>query len=183
MLPIEARAVIRHLLSEKTNGILDSSNPLYKTFTKNQDEIREHFANSGLDLVFDEYYGIVFTKNLEGDELPQLIIPRKISVFNTAVLLVLREYFQDKTNRGESKVYIDIETIAEQVKVLTIAENSEKLYRNAIEKSVKKFVGLKILTTVKGDNERFIITPIVRHVLDAERLDEIKSGLLKLAYE
>jgi len=42
---------------------------------------------------------------------------------------------------------------------------------------------LKILTTVKGDNERFIITPIVRHVLDAERLDEIKSGLLKLAYE
>ena len=173
MLPIEARAVIRHLLSEKTNGILDSNNPLYKTFIKNQDEIREHFANSGLDLVFDEYY----------DELPQLIIPRKISVFNTAVLLVLREYFQDKTNRGESKVYIDIETIAEQVKVLTIAENSEKLYRNAIEKSVKKFVDLKILTTVKGDNERFIITPIVRHVLDAERLDEIKSGLLKLAYE
>ena len=64
MLPIEARAVIRHLLSEKTNGILDSNNPLYKTFIKNQDEIREHFANSGLDLVFDEYYGIVFTKNL-----------------------------------------------------------------------------------------------------------------------
>ena len=79
MLPIEARAVIRHLLSEKTNGILDSNNPLYKTFIKNQDEICEHFANSGLDLVFDEYYGIVFTKNLEGDELPQLIIPRKIS--------------------------------------------------------------------------------------------------------
>ena len=96
---------------------------------------------------------------------------------------MLREYFQDKTNRGESKVYIDIETIAEQVKILTIAENSEKLYRNAIEKSVKKFVDLKILTTVKGDNERFMITPIVRHVLDAERLDEIKSGLLKLAYE
>ena len=48
---------------------------------------------------------------------------------------------------------------------------------------LKKFVDLKILTTVKGDNERFIITPIVRHVLDAERLDEIKSGLLKLAYE
>lgn len=152
MLPIEARAVIRHLLSEKTNGILDSSNPLYKTFTKNQDEIREHFANSGLDLVFDEYYGIVFTKNLEGDELPQLIIPRKI------------ERIQDETG-------VELAFIGELIQV----KQEEQRWRGAIERAL----GDKTTMLVKPEGYKAVTNYLNKNHLGlnvrVEKISDVKD--------
>ena len=80
MLSKDVRMVINHFLQERSYGILDSNDPLYKTFLANRDEVSEYFANAGIELVVDEYYGIIFSQNLTDSELPNLISPRKISV-------------------------------------------------------------------------------------------------------
>ena len=64
MLSKDVRMVINHFLQERSYGILDSNDPLYKTFLANRDEVSEYFANAGIELVVDEYYGIIFHKIL-----------------------------------------------------------------------------------------------------------------------
>lgn len=180
MLSKDVRMVINHFLQERSYGILDSNDPLYKTFLANRDEVSEYFANAGIELVVDEYYGIIFSQNLTDNELPNLISPRKISVFDTALLIILREIFQEKTNRGDNLIMTDIQTLGEQLQVLVPAENSQRMYQDKLLKSITKFVERRILTPAKRDDERFIISPIVRHILSIEKLEEIKEGIEKL---
>ena len=180
MLSKDVRMVINHFLQERSYGILDSNDPLYKTFLANRDEVSEYFANAGIELVVDEYYGIIFSQNLTDSELPNLISPRKISIFDTALLIILREIFQEKTNRGDNLIMTDIQTLGEQLQVLVPSENSQRMYQDKLLKSITKFVERRILTPTKRDEERFIISPIVRHILSIEKLEEIKEGIEKL---
>ncbi|MEE9452521.1 MAG: DUF4194 domain-containing protein [Gammaproteobacteria bacterium] len=186
----------RALISLLRQGVILANQKLklFELICRYQSDIRQHLANVYLNLVLDEKAGVAFvatrdepedleTKALEEDEPVSLIIRRTLSLYDTLLLLVLRAHYQARETSGEQRIVIDVERIDSHLTPFLPLTNSTKTDRKKLNAALQKMVSKRILHSVRGSDDRFEITPIIRYVVSADFLDNMLNEYLQLAKE
>lgn len=187
ILAAEAR---RALVSLLRYGVILTSQKanLFDSICRYQDAIRNHLADVYLKLILDQRAGVAFIARQdendgENEETVSLITRRTLSLYDTLLLLVLRKHFQERETTGEQKIIIDIEKIEANLSPFLPLTNSSKSDRRQLDAALKKMAERHILSSVRGNDDRFEITPIIRYVVNADFLESMLTEYRKLACE
>ena len=187
LLPHEARRALVYLLRQGS-ALARQKSEIFGLICRYQDSLRNHLENMYLRLVIDERYGIAFIANSHNDEDDdgegvRLIIRRALTLYDTLLILVLRKYFQDRETQGEHKIVIDVETIEAGLSPFLPLTNSTRSDRKQLGASLKRMIEKRILGVVRGSEERFEISPLIRYVVSAEFLQHMLNEYRRLAGE
>lgn len=172
----------RALVELLRSGVVfaDSKPQIYELLCRYQTLIEDHLANMYLRLLIDPTAGVALLlqqQNLEGfddeEESSALISRRTLSLYDTLLLLVLRKHYQERQTAGEQQIIIDIERIESQLTPFLPLTNSSRSDRRKLSGAITKMKEKKLLSSVRGDDERFEITPVVRYVVNAEFLEHL----------
>ena len=186
-MPPEARRALVSLL--KYGVILASQKgKLFDSICRYQSAVRNHLADVYLKLVLDEKTGVAFVSQKdESDDVDldavSLITRRTLSLYDTLLLLVLRKHYQERESTGEQRIIIDIERIEANLTPFLPLTNSMKSDRRKLIAALNKMIEKRLLTKVRGSNDRLEITPVIRYVVNAEFLEKMLEEYQGLADE
>ncbi|WP_239372911.1 DUF4194 domain-containing protein [Snodgrassella gandavensis] len=184
-LPIEARHALVALLK---HGVILAAqkNNIFTSICHYKVQIETHLANIYLKLILDQPYGIAYVAQMneaieENDEIPLLINKRQLTVHDTLILLVLRKYFQEREAIGESKIIISFEHIEELLTPFSSLTNHSTLEKKALNAALSRMKERHILANVRGSEDRYEITPIIRYIVNASFLENMLTEYRKLS--
>jgi hypothetical protein len=187
-MPADAR---RALVSLLRHGVIlaNDRNKLYESLCRYQSKVRHFLADVYLQLVLDEKAGVAFVASIEpgdesleeGEEVISLINKRTLSLYDTLVLLILRKHYQERETAGEQRIIIDADKVESHLTPFLPLINSERKARDQLNAALKRCKDKRILNTVRGSEERFEITPVIRYVVNADFLEKLLAEYLKLA--
>lgn len=198
-MPHEARRVLVYLMRQ--GAIIATQKPkLYESLCRYQNQVRRHLTEVYLRLVLDEKAGIAFVGRYEqadatednaetqasvenDNEFVSLISKRTLSLYDTLLLLVLRRHYQERESAGEQKVAVDVERLESYLTPFLPLTNHAKADRKKLNAAMQKLVSKKLLTALRGSDDRYEITPIIRYVVDATFLESMLEDYLRLARE
>lgn len=185
LLPKEAKHALVALLK---NGVILASqkNNLFSIISHYHVQIDSYLANIYLKLILDPTTGVAYVAQMsetleENDEISPLIHRRQLTVHDTLILLVLRKYFQDRETVGESKIIISFEHIEELLKPFAPITNHSTIERKSLNAALNRMKERHILANVRGSNDRYEITPIIRYVVNANFLENMLLEYKKLS--
>ncbi|MIE72273.1 DUF4194 domain-containing protein [Salmonella enterica subsp. diarizonae] len=199
-MPHDARRVLVHLMRQ--GSVMASQKPkLFEQLCRYELAIRKHLSEVYLQLVLDQKSGVAFVASTtsehvgnvedgeledevsDSDESATLIPKRTLSLFDTLILLILRKHYQDRESAGEQKITIDIERLESYLTpFLPITDHASKDRKKLLIR-VKEMVKRKVLSTIRGEEERYEITPIIRYVVNAGFLETMLAEYTALAQE
>ncbi|VAW46690.1 FIG039767: hypothetical protein [hydrothermal vent metagenome] len=184
-MPPEARRVLVSLLKQ---GVILSAqkSTLFESICRYQSAIRNHLADVYLKLVLDEKSGVAFVAQMDESEnedldTVSLMTRRTLSLYDTLVLLVLRKHYQERESAGEQRIIIDIERIEANLTPFLPLTNSMKSDQRKLSSSLTKMIEKHLLSKVRGSDDRFEITPIIRYVVNADFLEQMLEAYQELA--
>ncbi len=178
-LPPDARRALVELL--RSGVVLASAKPLvYELLCRYQPLMEDHLADMYLRMLIDQPAGVVLLLQQqdqeeigEEEESSALISRRTLSLYDTLLLLVLRKHYQERQTAGEQQVIIDVERIEAQLTPFLPLTTSSRRDRRKLSGAIIKMKERKLLASVRGDDERFEITPVIRYVVNAEFLEQM----------
>jgi hypothetical protein len=196
----DARRVLVYLMRQ--GSVMASQKPkLFEQLCRYELSIRKHLSEVYLQLVLDQKSGVAFvaratseyaddfeddgieSEESDSDESTTLIPKRTLSLFDTLILLVLRKHYQDRESAGEQKITIDIERLESYLTpFLPITDHASKDRKKLLIR-VKEMVKRKVLSTTRGIEDRYEITPIIRYVVNASFLEAMLAEYISLASE
>lgn len=199
-MPHDARRVLVHLMRQ--GSVMASQKPkLFEQLCRYESAIRKHLSEVYLQLVLDQKSGVAFVASTasehvgnveddgledeaaDSDESATLIPKRTLSLLDTLILLVLRKHYQDRESTGEQKITIDIERLESYLTpFLPITDHASKDRKKLLVR-IKEMVKRKVLSTIRGEEDRYEITPIIRYVVNAGFLETMLAEYTALAQE
>jgi len=187
-LPPEARRALVSLLKQ---GVVLASQKsfLFEAVCRYQSQLRQHLSDMYLSLFLDEKGGLAFIRQKseeaieDGEEAVSLISRRTLSLYDTLLLLVLRKHYQERESAGEQRIIIDAERIEAYLSPFLPLSNNDRADRRKLDIALKKMIEKRILGAVRGDDNRFEITPVIRYVVNAEFLEHLLKEYRRLAEE
>ena len=188
-LPHEARRALVGLLR---HGVIMAANKrlLFDALCRYRAQIDAHLADMYLRMLLDEQAGLAILLQQEladiddGDEeeeIASLISRRTLTLYDTLLLLVLRRHYQDREAAGEQRVIIDVDRIEIALRPFLPLTNFSRSDRRQLSGALKNMKQRRILSAVRGEEERFEITPVIRYVVNAAFLEQMLSEYQKLA--
>lgn len=206
-MPHDARRVLVYLMRQ--GSVMASQKPqLFELLCRHEPAIRKHLSEVYLRLVLDQKMGVAFVASVdyqndigdinvepgsegnnenqddpEFDESTTLISKRTLSLYDTLILLVLRKHYQDRESAGEQKITIDIERLESYLApFLPITDHASKDRKKLLTR-LKEMVKRKVLSTIRGAEDRYEITPIIRYVVSASFLESMLAEYTLLAQQ
>ncbi|WP_031431505.1 DUF4194 domain-containing protein [Methylomicrobium agile] len=184
-LPQEAR---RALIALMRHGVVMAENKrlLFEALCRYRAGIQEHLADMNLRLLLDEKAGIamLLTQGGDGDgdeEGASLINRRTLSLYDTLLLLVLRKHYQERETAGEQRVIIDNERIETALRPFLPLTNSSRGDLRQLNGALNTMKDRRILGAVRGEDDRYEITPVIRYVVNAAFLEQMLGEYTRLA--
>lgn len=199
----DSRRVLVHLMRQGS-VMASQKSKLFELLCRHESAIRKHLSEVYLQLVLDQKMGVAFVASadyqndigginvesdsenqddLELDESTTLIPKRTLSLYDTLILLVLRKHYQDRESAGEQKITIDIERLESYLTpFLPITDHASKDRKKLLAR-VKEMVKRKVLSTIRGAEDRYEITPIIRYVVSASFLESMLAEYTLLAQQ
>ena len=187
-MPHDARRVLVHLMRQGS-VMASQKSKLFEQLCRYELAIRKHLSEVYLQLVLDQKSGVAFVASIssesvsdvedddfggdesDSDESATLIPKRTLSLFDTLILLVLRKHYQDRESAGEQKITIDIERLESYLTpFLPLTDHASKDRKKLLAR-IKEIVKRKVLSTIRGEEDRYEITPIIRYVVNASFLE------------
>ncbi len=163
---------------------------IYELLCQHRALIEDHLADMYLRLLIEPTAGVALLLQQQDEadfedeeEHSALISRRTLSLYDTLLLLVLRKHYQERQSVGEQQVIIDIERIESQLAPFLPLTNSNRSDRRKLSGAIAKMKEKKLLSPVRGDDERLEITPVIRYVVSAEFLERILAEYQSLAGE
>ncbi|HBO5728519.1 DUF4194 domain-containing protein [Pseudomonas aeruginosa] len=186
-MPLEARRALVLLLRQ---GVVmaDSKRLAFEALCRHEGLIAEHLGNMFMRMLLDMKAGIaillqqeVTEQGEEADEASRLINKRTLSLYDTLLLLVLRKYYQERETAGEQKIIIDIERIEALMTPFLPLTYSSRSERRTLNGSLALLKDKRLISAVRGDDERFEITSVIRYVVNADFLERLLKEYERLA--
>jgi hypothetical protein len=186
-MPFEARRALVLLLRQ---GVVmaDSKRLAFEALCRHEDLIAEHLSNIFMRMLVDMKAGIAILlqqdemeQDEETDEASRLINKRTLSLYDTLLLLVLRKYYQERETAGEQKIIIDIERIEALMTPFLPLTYSSRSERRTLNGSLALLKDKRLISAVRGDEERFEITSVIRYVVNADFLERLLKEYERLA--
>ena len=209
-MPFEARRTLVRLLRQ---GVILARQQAktFESVCRYKSYIKKHLKDVYLRLVLDDRAGVAFVATLDADEemeemaemaemaeIPEeegressresrepvsLISRRTLSLYDTLLLLVLRKHYQKREASAEQQIMIDVESIESHLSPFLPLTNSTQMDRKRLNTALHKMTERHILSGVRGDEDRFEITPLIRYVVKADFLENMLKEYGRLARE
>ncbi len=185
----ELRSALVELM--RSGVVLASAKPkIYELLCHHHALIEDHLADMYLRLLIDPPAGIALLLQQQDqadfedeEECSALISRRTLTLYDTLLLLVLRKHYQQRQSVGEQQVIIDIDRIESQLAPFLPLTNSSRNDRRKLSGAITKLKEKKLLSPVRGDDERLEITPVIRYVVSAEFLERMLAEYQSLVGE
>jgi hypothetical protein len=165
----------------------DTKRIAFEALCRHQALIDEHLENMFMHMLLDIKSGVAILLQQESadehdsDEASGLINKRTLSLYDTLLLLVLRKYYQERETAGEQKIIIDIDRIEALMTPFLPLTYSSRSERRTLSGSLGLLKDKRLINPVRGDDERFEITVVIRYVVNADFLERLLDQYQKLA--
>lgn len=171
----------RRVLLELLKGpyVSGAQNPgLWAALVADQETIRSRLHDLFLDLVLDEFDEFAFTRKVETHDLqvPSALRAERLTFLDTAMLLVLRQFLLAAP--GEERVIIGQEEVYEQLSVYR--DGDESTFLRNLNGSWGRMVN-KLRVLHSAGEDRFQISPMVRFLVDEDRVRELAAVYRRIA--
>lgn len=192
----EADARLRNIIIEllKSGSIvyaIDSDEYKKLIMPENMTFVKSYLRNLNLEVVFNSENGLVYIRNLERDdeddesensvEDSSLINRAYLTPFKSVLILILRKYYHERFANGETEIVIDIDYIKNALTPyleLSVSESRDSKKLNGALKDLAEYKLIKKLNSEDGD--RYLITPLIRYVIDVEKMEKMLEEFKKL---
>ena len=184
--PDAKRALVSLL---RMGAILANQKPaLFELIRRYEKPIQEHLADMYLRLMLDLKGGVaiilqqdVAREETDEDEIYSLIPRRTLTIFDTLLLLILRKHYQEREVSGEQKIIINLDQIEANLTPFIPLTDYSRGDKKRLNVSVTKMIEKRVLNKIRGEDERYEITPVIRYVVNAEFLERLLTEYQKLA--
>ena len=188
----EIRNTIIELLKHGSLTFAERPN-MYKTLCSYQNEISSYLRNINILLAHNEEMGVVYIKNLyreeeaaqqktddileeqdDFDDDSHLISSRTLSEFDSIVILVLRKYYHERYNSGETNVFLDVDQISSLLIPYVGVANSATRTIEKINGTLTKLQEKRLIRKESGNfGDRVEVLPLIRFVINAEFMTQL----------
>lgn len=186
-MPIEARRALVLLLRQGV-VLAETKRIAFDALCRHEALIAAHLGSIFMHMLLDHKAGIaillqqeVTDQDDDEEDGSRLINKRTLSLYDTLLLLVLRKYYQERETAGEQKIIIDIDRIETLMTPFLPLTNSTRIDRRTLSGSLTLMKEKRLISTVRGDDERFEITSVIRYVVNAEFLARLLAEYERLA--
>lgn len=168
-LPLETRRALVQLLSGPSlDGHRHSR--LWPVLLRDEHLIRSRLADLFLDLIIDHDQQVAFTRQADVGELQAPILLRRspLTLIDSVLLLYLRQCLTLADVQGERAV-VDAADISEQVTPYQQALSTDHAgFNKKINASIEKMKKNSILQKIRGEEDRYEISPTLKLLFSAE---------------
>lgn len=176
LLPPVARQALSELLSR--GALTASGRPAaYDAIRVHRDRVEQVLGDLNLELVLDASTGIAAVRAPEladGEEgTHPLLRKRPLSLYDSFLALVLRRHYRERENAGDTRIIIDIATIQAALAPFLPLTKSDALDRKQLNGSIDRFKEWAIVNPVRGIEDQFEISPVIRIVISLEWLEQV----------
>jgi len=190
-MPLEARRALVLLLRQ---GVVmaDSKRLAFETLCQHEALITHQLGNMFMRMLLDPKAGIAILLSQDDDdsdddnpdddeESASLITKRTLTLYDTLLLLVLRRYYQERETAGEQKIVIDIARMEALMTPFLPLTHSSRSERRNLSGALDFLKRKRLIAGVRGDADRFEITPVIRYVVNAEFLERLLEQYQRLS--
>ena len=188
-LPAEARRALIELMRQGV-VVAESRRLVFDALCAHRTLIADHLADMYLRVLIDESAGLALLLNEqsggnddEEEDAAALISRRTLTVYDTLLLIVLRKHFLDRETAGDIRIRIDVAQIEALLMPFLPLTGSTSSDRKKLNGAVEGMKRRKILNSVRGEDERVEISPVIRYVVNAEYLEHLLEEYRRLAEE
>jgi hypothetical protein len=185
----EARRAVIELM--RNGVVLARDKPgVYTSLVRFRGVVEGHLADMYLRMLIDEPAGIAILLQQaaegsleDGEDFTALTHTRVLSLYDTLLALVLRKHYQERQSAGDQQIFVDYEQIESKLTPFLPLTNSDRSDRRKLNGALERMKERKLITSVRGDDERFEITPVIRYVVNAEFLEQLLAAYRTLLDE
>jgi hypothetical protein len=159
---------------------------LWQPLLELQARVRDYCATLGLELILDEAEGYAYLRQRVAEpgepELPRLVQRRQLSYPVSLILALLRKMLAEfDAAGGDTRLVVDREQIAEQVRLFLPQTGNEARLLDRIDTHLNKVIELGFLTRLRGQDDQFEVRRILKAFVDAQWLSEFEQRLAQYA--
>lgn len=162
-----------------TGAVFQAKHPqLFDALNRNRDDVISFLRELGLSMSIDLNYGLALLRmpyDPESDDEPvphPLIRRQTLNITESLLAIVLREYYREREMLGDITIHIETETIRTKMgHYLRGAEKSDQLFEKKVSGAIERFRKFLILQKIRGEDDMYEITPVIRVVIDGDWLE------------
>lgn len=159
---------------------------LWQSLVDQQARVRDYVAVLGLEPILDEAEGYAFLRQrapAEGEaELPRLVPRRQLSYPVSLLLALLRKRLAEFDAAGsETRLILSRDDIFDMVRLFLPATANEARLMDRLDAHLNKVVDLGLLRCLKGRNDLFEVSRIIKAFVDAQWMAEFDRRLAAYA--
>lgn len=164
------------LVLDERQGIAFIARSDSETSGSSQDSFDSASISDPKDLLADE-----LIDSTDDEHTHSLISKRTLSLYDTLILLMLRKYYQERETSGEQKIIIDIERLSSLLTpFLPLTDHTSRDLKK-LSARLKELSRRHLLSSIRGNDDRYEITPLIRYVVSADFLESMLDEYLRLA--
>ena len=178
-LSLDTRRVLLELLKGPfVSG--ERSPKLWAALIADENLIRSRLNDVFLELVIDKSASFAFTRRVVTDEVETAAALRseRLTFIDTAMLLALRQRLL--ATGGVRRVIVDQSEIYDQLSVFRTGD--ESTFQRTLNGAWSRMTN-KLRVVHKVSEERYEISPVVRFLIDEDRVSELTSTYARIAQE
>lgn len=152
---------------------------------RHRQAVEDHFAQMGLEVLVAEHDGLAFLRRkraAEGEEepdVPELVVRRELPYLASllCVLLVEELYRFEEAGGDQARLVKRRGEIRSLVTPYLPARSNEAKVDDAVDAQINNLVRYGFLRKLKGGEDAFEVTRLLKYKIDAERIREMKEKL------
>ncbi|MGN0916146.1 MAG: DUF4194 domain-containing protein [Succinivibrio sp.] len=159
----------------------------------NTQYIQEYLSVINIELVINHENGLAFTRNLireQAEEIDDTISSTEdryligqtvLTPFKAIVILILRKFYQERLNKGEDKIVVNIDYMKNSLIPYLKASGSDSKDSKKLNGVLKELCEYHLLKKLKSaESDRYEIMPLIRYVIDVEKMIELLKAFRTL---
>jgi len=154
----------------------------WSALVKHEAAARQFFSELFMKLTIDQSIKVAFHQQADTpDGIPTIMPKKPMTLVDTMVLLFLRQTLI--VDGGyEQRVFVSLQEIRDHVLALhTTERTSEASVRRSIDRATKNMSELPIIRPTPDDPGRFLVLPVVRHIVSHEQMTAMMASMAALA--
>lgn len=179
-MPLATRKLLAHL---KRGPFLSGRRQpqMWTALLAGEDHIRRHLNNEMLQLVvdYDQELAMVRQVVTEHADVPVLLRKQKLAFIDSVMLLQLRERVLAASMEGELAV-VTREDVFEYTRPFQ-KDGDDVKFRKRCNAALDRLVGASVLLPLRGSEDRFEVSPILRMIFGAEEVEAVSRAYAAIA--
>lgn len=152
----------------------------WATLLADTDLIRGRLNDMFLDLELDLDRGVAYKFQLRGGDHPILLKDTAYTREATILLVFLRQRYDSERRAGADRVFIDRDECRDQVASFRPSSATDEVGdRSKADTAIKALADGNILRKAGGDEDRFLISPIIESILPVAKLHQLLAWLIE----